>query len=126
MDFEEYNALGQALDTTFGRASTSGVSTHSLKGTLVGQDQIKVVYGCVVNLTTDREALQMKQRYGDESDEIIKRYVTFLKKNYKDISGKTISLKEVGSDVSFEMTNMNVFNRKRTAIFRRTVMFDVS
>ena len=126
MDFEEYNALGQALDTTFGRSSTSGVSSHSVKGTLVGQDQVKVVYGCVVNLTTDREAMQMKQRYADESNEIIKKYIAFLKGQYKDISGKTISFKEVNSDISFEMVNMNIFNRKRTAIFRRIVILDIS
>lgn len=126
MDTLEYNALGQAIDTTFGRASTSGFASHSIKAQIVGQDQLRLVYATVINLTTDREALQMKQRYTEESDDMIKRYLTKVKSAYKEASGKTISLKEKGSDVSFEMVNMNIFNRKRTAVFKRVVIFEVS
>lgn len=126
MDFLEYSDLAQAIDTTFGRASTTGIASHSIKASIVGQDQVRVVYACVVNLTTDREAQQMKQRYSDESDDIIRKYISKMKSDYKDISGRTISFKETNSNVSLEMVNMNIFNRKRTAIFRRLVLLDVT
>lgn len=126
MDVQEYSDLAQAIDTTFGRASTTGIASHSIKATIVGQDQVRVVYACVVNLTTDREALQMRQRYSDESDDIIRKYISKMKSDYKDISGKSISFKETNSNVSLEMVNMNIFNRKRTAIFRRLVLLDVT
>ncbi len=126
MDFLEYSDLAQAIDTTFGRASTTGIASHSVKATIVGQDQVRLVYACVVNLTTDREALQMKQRYTDESEDVIRKYIAKMKADYKDISGQAISFKEVSSNVSLEMVNMNIFNRKRTAIFRRLVLLDVT
>lgn len=126
MDVKEYSDLAQAIDTTFGRASTTGIASHSIKATIVGQDQVRLVYACVVNLTTDREAIQMKQRYSDESDDIIRKHIAKMKSDYKDISGKAISFKEVSSNVSLEMINMNIFNRKRTAIFRRLVLLDVT
>jgi hypothetical protein len=126
MDFLEYSDLAQAIDTTFGRSSTTGIASHSIKASIIGQDQVRVVYACVVNLTTDREALQMKQRYSDESDDIIRKYIAKMKADYKAISGQTISFKETSSNVSLEMVNMNIFNRKRTAIFRRLVLLDVT
>lgn len=126
MDTFEYNALGQAIDSTFGRASTTGNASHSVKATIVGQDTLRLVYACVVNLTTDREALQMKQRYEDESNDVIKKYIAKTKDTYKEDTGKSISLKQKSSDISFEMINMNPFNRKRTALFRRTVLFNVT
>jgi hypothetical protein len=126
MDFLEYSDLAQAIDTTFGRASTTGISSHSVKASIVGQNQVRLVYACVVNLTTDREAIQMKQRYTDESEDVIRKYISKMKADYKDISGKSISFKEVSSNVSLEMVNMNIFNRKRTAIFRRLVLLDVA
>jgi hypothetical protein len=126
MDFLEYSDLAQAIDTTFGRASTTGISSHSVKATIVGQEQVRLVYACVVNLTTDREAIQMKQRYTDESEDVIRKYIAKMKADYKEISGRSISFKEVSSNVSLEMVNMNIFNRKRTAIFRRLVLLDVT
>lgn len=127
MDFLEYNDLAQAIDTTFGRSSTTGIASHSIKATIVGQEQVRLVYSCVVNLTTDREAFAMKQRYTEESEDVIRKYISKLKADYKDISGgHSISFKEVSSNVSLEMVNMNVFNRKRTAIFRRLVLLDVT
>lgn len=126
MDFLEYSDLAQAIDTTFGRASTTGIASHSIKASIVGQDQVRVVYACVVNLTTDREAIQMRQRYSDESDDVIRKYIAKMKDEYKAISGRAISFKETNSNVSLEMVNMNIFNRKRTAIFRRLVLLDVT
>ena len=126
MDTQEYNDLAQAIDTTFGRASTTGIASHSVKATMVGQDQIRITYACIVNLTTDREALDMKKRYTDESDDVIRKYISKVKADYKEISGSTITLKEKTSSVSLEMVNMNIFNRKRTAIFRRLVLLDVT
>ncbi len=126
MDFLEYSDLAQAIDTTFGRSSTTGIASHSVKASIVGQEQVRLVYACVVNLTTDREALQMKQRYTDESEDVIRKYIAKMKADYKEISGRAISFKEVSSNVSLEMVNMNIFNRKRTAIFRRLVLLDVT
>lgn len=126
MDTQEYNDLAQAIDTTFGRASTTGIASHSVKAAMVGQDQMRITYACVVNLTTDREAIDMKKRYTDESDDVIRKYISKVKADYKEISGSSVTLKEKSSNVSFEMVNMNIFNRKRTAIFRRLVLLDVT
>jgi len=126
MDIYELNALGQVLDTSFGRASTSTVASHSIKMQVVNNSTIKLVYSTIINLTTENDARMMKQRYTDESEDIIAKHVKKVKAEYKELTEKTLKIKERGSDVSLEIMNTNPYNKKKTALLRRTVVYDLS
>lgn len=126
MDIYELNALGQVLDTSFGRASTSTVASHSIKMQVVNNSTIKLVYSTIINLTTENDARMMKQRYTDESEDIIAKHVKKVKAEYKELTEKTLKIKECGSDVSLEIMNTNPYNKKKTALLRRTVVYDLS
>lgn len=126
MDIYELNALGQVLDTSFGRASTSTIASHSIKMQVVNNNTIKLVYSTIINLTTENDARMMKQRYTDESEDIIAKHVKKVKAEYKELTEKALKIKERGSDVSLEIMNTNPYNKKKTALLRRTVVYDLS
>lgn len=123
----DYNALGQAIDTTWGRSSTPKTASFSVKLSLVGQDKIMVSYAAIVNFGTERQMIEMKRSYASEADSVVSEVINRVKKNYKELSGSTLSakmVKESQSD-SLEIVNLNVHNAKRTAYFRRKVFFEI-
>lgn len=123
----DYNALGQAIDTTWGRSSTPKTASFSVKLSLVGQDKIMVSYAAIVNFGTERQMIEMKRSYASEADSVVSEMINRVKKNYKELSGSTLSakmVKESQSD-SLEIVNLNVHNAKRTAYFRRKVFFEI-
>lgn len=121
----DYNALGQAMDTSFGRSSTPKTASYSVKVTLAGSSTICVKYGAIVNFGTEKQMIEMKRRYEDESLAIINEVLKQVKKNYKDLSGSVVSFKESKSSTSLEITNVSFHNPKRTAYYRRESFFEI-
>ena len=123
----DYNALGQACDTTWGRASTTPTcATQSVKVMITSADLVEVRYVTVVNLVHDRELAELKKRYTEESTSVIDQTLKRVKENYSELAEGTVKFKQVGEKDSFEFINMNIHNSKRTAYYRRSVFFKVS
>jgi len=123
----DINALGQAIDSTWGRSSTPRTSSYSVKFTFVGTDRLLASYNVIVNFVSEKEMILMKRSCMEESDTVIAKHVEEVKKTYKEISGESLSLKEQkgSSSDSLEIINFNVHNPKRTAYFKRKVMFEI-
>jgi len=121
----DYNALGQAIDTTWGRSSSPIVNSFSVKMSLVGPDMLRVSYQTIVNFASERQMLQVKMKEQEASSSNIKAVLDAVKNSYKDLTSKTLSLKEVSSGDSVEIVGMAVHNPKKTAIYRKNVMFEV-
>lgn len=122
----DFNALGQAIDTTWGRSSTPTVATQSVKFVLLNEDTIEVRYATIVNLVDSREFEKLKKRYTEDSSSVIDKAISKVKETYKEQAEKTIKFKQVDERDSFEYIDMNIYNGKRTAYFRRSVFFKVS
>jgi hypothetical protein len=121
----DFNALGNALNTTWGKSSTGSISTSSIKSKLHG-NHLTIYYVTIVNMTSDREALTMKDVYTKSADSEIEQYIKKVKAEYKEESEKTLKMKELHKDASIEIISMNSFNGKRTAYFRRHVKFELT
>lgn len=121
----DINALGQAIDTTWGRSSTPKTASYSVKMTLVG-DCIQVSYAAIVNFATERAMIEVKRAYADECKAVIKAHLDGAKKSYKELCGKTLKLKEVGSSDSLEIIANSSNNPKRTAYFRCKALYQVA
>lgn len=121
----DYNALGQAMDTTWGRSSTPKTSSFSVKLTMLGPDRILASYAVVVNFGTERQMIDMKRRYSEESESITSEVLKTVKSNYKELTGDGLTTKEVSSVDSLEIINFNVHNPKRTAYYRRKTVFEI-
>ena len=121
----DYNALGQAIDTSWGRSSSPIVNSFSIKMKMVGQDMLSVTYQTIVNFASERQMLQVKLREADLSLSNIKSVLDAVKQSYKDLTSKTLKTKEVNSGDSVEIIGFGVHNPKRTALYRKQVMFEI-
>ena len=121
----DYNALGQAIDTSWGRSSSPIVNSFSIKMKMVGQDMLSVTYQTIVNFASERQMLQVKLREADLSLSNIKSVLDAVKKSYKDLTSKTLKTKEVNSGDSVEIVGFGVHNPMRKALYRKQVMFEI-
>jgi len=122
----DYNALGQALDTTWGRSSTPLTSSTSVKMQLAGEGTIKVNYASIVSFRNQRELQQTRARYVDEARCIINATINDVKKTYKELTGKSIKTSEVTADDSLEVIGLAVHNPIKRAYARRTAIFEIA
>lgn len=122
----DINALGQAIDTTWGRSSTPQTASYSVKFQLLGPDVLQVKYAALVNFGSERQMIEMRRAYETESVGIINAAIKAIKARYKDISGSSLSTKESGSDDSLEIVSMNFHNPNRRAYYRRTTLFEIA
>jgi hypothetical protein len=122
-----FNALGQAIDSTWGRSSTPKTASYSVKISLLGSDRLMVSYSAVVNFGTERQMVDMKRAYSSEADSIVAEVIKKVKSNYKELSGSSLNtkaLKEIDND-SLEIINLNIHNQRRTAYYRRKAYFEL-
>lgn len=121
----DFNALGQAIDTTWGRTSTPKTASYSVKFKLQG-NVLVAYYAAIVNFAAEKEMIILKQMYAEESQSVINAVLKNVKAVYKEISGKTLKTKEISTSDSLEIIGFNVHNPKRTAYFRRTTSFEIA
>lgn len=121
----DYNALGQAIDTTWGRSSTPKTASYSVKLTMLGPDRLMASYAAVVQFGTERQMIEMKRRYSEESEAVINEVMKMVKGRYKDLADSSLSAKEASSVDSLEIINFNVHSPLRSAYYRRKVVFEV-
>lgn len=123
----DFNALGQAIDTTWGRSSTPKTASYSVKLSLLGPDRLLVSYAAIVNFGTERQMIEMKRAYEGEADSVVSEVIKKVKSIYKDLTGSALAAKAVtdGSTDSLEIVNMNVHNARRTAYYRRKAVFEL-
>jgi hypothetical protein len=121
----DYNALAQAMDTSWGKSSTPLTSTHSVKMQLVGEGRLKVNFAMIVNFRSSPEFIETKVRCSREATNIIAEVIKQIKASYKELTGKSLSFKSVGSDDGVEIIGLGVYNPKRTAYFRRTELYEI-
>jgi len=134
----DYGALGQAIDTTWGRSSSPLVNSFSVKMKLIGTDVLALTYQTTINFPSEKQMLQVKLREKNLSSENIKAVVDAVKENYKNIVDErkktgitsenvkgTLTLKEDKSDDSLEIIGMAVHTPKKTALYRKFVYFHI-
>lgn len=123
----DFNALGQAIDTTWGRSSTPKTASYSVKLSLLGPDRMQVSYAAIVNFGTERQMIDMKRAYSGEADSVVAEVIKRVKSIYKDLTGSALSTKAVkDSEVdSIEIVNFNCHNARRSAYYRRKAVFEL-
>jgi hypothetical protein len=119
----DYNALEQVTDSTWGRSSTPSCPSYSVKFSVLGNDNFMVKYLCVVNLVNDQETERLRRSYSTESSTVIDGALKRVKEDYKKQSGKNITFKQVAEDDSFEIIDLNIYNGRRTAYYRKNILF---
>lgn len=122
----DYNALGQAIDTSWGRSSTPLTATTSVKVQLAGEGMLKVNYLSTVSFRSNREHAITKNRESAAATSIVNEVIANVKRTYKELTGKGITINEVSSNDSVEVVGLAVHNPTKRAYYRRTSMFEVA
>ena len=125
---KQIRSLAQAMDSTWGRASTGyPVATRSVKASLHG-DRLIVKYLAAVTIGHVSEMHRASAINKDEAVQTVKQYIVELKKKYKEIAGETIQIKEVkdSADDSFELVgNPTSYDGIRRGYYRFHALFDL-
>jgi hypothetical protein len=122
----DINALGQAIDSTWGRSSTPKTASYSVKFSFLGDSRLLASYKVITNFVSEKEMILMKRSCTEESEGVIAEHIKSVKDIYTQLTGESLSLKEESSTDSLEIINFNVHNPKRTAYYRRKVVFEIA
>ena len=119
----DYNALGQAMDTSWGRSSTPATAGCSVKFNLHG-NMLTATYIVMINFGTEKEMILTKRSCSEESISVTNEVMSKVKSTYKDISGKSLTVKQMFTGDSMEIVGFGIHNPKRTACYRRKTTFE--
>lgn len=121
----DHNALAQAIDSTWGRSSTPKHAGYSVKFQ-TGGGRLTAVYTAIVNFGTEHERIQVRRRCAEESESVLAAEVKRVKAAYKEISGKTLKLKELTARDELELVGASAHNPRRTALYRRRSVMELA
>ena len=133
----DLHALGDAINTSWGKASTNDnldqeewggkafrpITPYSVKASLKG-NAVVLSFAMIVNFPDDRSIQIMSKDYEQESKKITADALKKIKANYKDQSKLTLGLKEIDSRTSVEF--ISALGVKRTAYFRRISTYELT
>jgi hypothetical protein len=125
LNFEEVNVLGNILNTTWGRSSTTKVPTVSIKSALSGE-VLTLTYTTIITLATDRNLRDQASRHEEDSVKLLSDYIKNCKKDFKDGCSRALKVKEIQTRDTIEIISTSPFTLKRPAYYRRITSYRVS
>lgn len=120
LSFEDYNALGQVIDTTWGQASTDACPTMSVKMTLATDHTAIIKYTTVITFQGSLQQDVYGKEYG-VAQQAVDAYIKEVKKGFKELTGRPLKLKLLDLEPTIEMIDVNAFSplaTVRTAYYR--------
>ena len=118
LTIEQVNALGDILNTTFGKAASQR-GDRAVSGSQEG-DTLILKYMSVVQFASEQGLREQADRIAEESVKILKDAVKSIKKDFKEKTGTTLKLKEEGSYDNVEVVSGSVHSPRKIAYYRRT------
>jgi hypothetical protein len=125
LTFDETNCIGQFLDTTWGRSSTTGPSTISIKGSLADSKLI-LTFTTYATVASERVLSQQMPTLTDQGKQALDKYLKALKSSFKDACGRTLKTKTISTTPSVEIISLQQHvSPKRTVAFRMVTVLTV-
>lgn len=125
LSIQDYRTINQVADSTFGRSSTITPGS-SVKLNFLGEDRAVLIYTTVINLPKELPINSQKEKLQNESKGIVKEYIKFLKGGFKDLSGRTLKIKEISDSEDLEYISFNHFSDLRRAYYRKRIIVQFS
>lgn len=122
---DEIRILGQVTDTTWGRSSTTGVSTASVKCKLSGKT-MTLSYITYATFASDIVLSRQMPALKNEGEKILDSTLKSIKEKFKTESGRSLKTKLLNVTDSVEIIGSQThISPKRTVIFRYTGVFSI-
>ena len=135
LDIHELRVLGSLIDTTFGKTAIREAG-HAIAYKLINHCDIghtlEIRYETIVNVNP-REGVQTEQqRHDDISIKAINEAVSQLKKDFREVSGRALKIKEFKSDRAGQQplfeSNLEIFSFNPSLLrgkYYRTIQYHV-
>ena len=118
---KEINALGQITQRGWGVSSMPNSVTCSWTG-----DTLTMKFMTVVHFAAEEALRGQVERITHESIDVLTKCVADTKKQFKELTGKSLSLKEVSNRDSLEVIAATNLSPRRVAYYRRQVVLSVN
>lgn len=119
---QDYSALAQIIDTTWGQSSTEATPTMSVKMSIVNEDTAIIKYTTVVTYTGTFSPMQMHAEF-ETAQKAVDAYLKEVKKGFKTLTSRSVKLKLLSLEPTMDMLDINSFSpyrMARTAYYRCT------
>lgn len=123
MNFKEITALGQIIDTTYGRSSSPD-GTWSIKTQLAG-DTMTMKYTTVVHFATERGLGDQVQTCVNEATQRIDAYLKEVKTAFKDSAGRALKTTDNGGSDDVELIQSTARSPRKVAYYRYNRTFTI-
>lgn len=116
MNFRENNILGNLINTTYGKGSSPS-GDFSIKCDLAG-DTMTLKYTTIVHFASEKSLQQQVVRCQDEAQKRLTGFLTSLKKDFKDESGRALKTTDSGSSDNVELIQSTSNSPRKIAYYR--------
>ena len=116
MDFNDVNALGNLIDTSFGKQSSPDGS-WSLKCKQVGEN-LQLNYTTIVHFASENSLRQQVTRCAEEATQRIDAYLAQLKKAFREETGKTLKTTVGRTNDDVELISATSNSLRKIAYYR--------
>ena len=121
LSVEDVRALGQIFNHTFGYSSDSIKVTSSLHG-----DSLVLKYITILQFGSESSMQEQMPAHEKEATKAIDDAVSKMKKDFRDMREKSVTVKEEDRDTSVELISTSPYSPRKLAYFRMNAHFKVS
>ena len=121
LTLEEVRALGEVLNTTWGRSSSNMKVTHRLEG-----DNLDLQMQSIVHFDGSRSLNPQVLREREIANAIFTDALKKVKADFKDATGRALTVKEISRDYDIELIQATSVSPRKVAYFRCQLRLQVS
>ena len=127
MNFEEYNVLGNIINTTWGHGSTNNSSgaTMSIKAQLLGEDRMILSYNCIINFGAPQERTRELNKISTDAGSILNAAINKIKKEFKEETGRTLKVENISDDDDYSLLTLGQNSGRRDALYHRKIVLQL-
>ena len=120
--YSPIDAIGNCVDNIY-RTDSSG--TRKVTAKLSG-NSLFITYQTIMNIVRDEGMHIQTRQESEEASKLIKERLSLMKKDYKEMSGKSLRAKKVGESDAFETISVSPYNPRRVVKYSLTCEFEVT
>ncbi len=125
MNFEEYNILGSIINDGWGQSTEDPGGAFKIISKITGEDKLCITCMIVVNLLNRNEMQKECNKAYQQCQKACDAKLKQIKKEFKEVAGRTLKTKQLSHDESVELINMSAYSPKGTALVRGIYNFEV-
>lgn len=118
---DKINALGQILNTSWGNSSKDYNCTVKFDN-----EAMRIMYSCVLYLASEKSVNSQIPNAALEASERINSRMAEAKKEFKEITGETLKLKELKNQDDVQYIQASYNNPRKVVLYRKFVDFEIS